>query len=171
MSTSPDLVKYGNRIVDAVKRRPGSILSQQTLKEMWTKRTQNFPAFPWHPTNEYGYGWFIGHIPQTVNPHIKYRDFVWHSGGLMGVSTFLIKKKKLSIFLYSRRVMSETARLFRQLRMFRKGVDVVAGKEREKTKVDLLLDELFALIEFLLPLQWTTMTRTLPATETKAVTQ
>lgn len=97
MSTSPDLVKYGNRIVDSVKKRPGSFLSERTLKEIWTKRTQNYPAFPWHPINEYGYGWFMAHIPKSVNPNIKYRDFVWHSGGLLGVSTFLIIYPELEI--------------------------------------------------------------------------
>ena len=91
MSTTNDLIKFGNLIINSYKNRTDhSIMSYETLKEMWIKRTTNFPNFPWHPNNDYGYGWFIAYISPQVNPNLKHRNFVWHSGGLIGATTFLI---------------------------------------------------------------------------------
>jgi len=54
MSTVDDLIKYGNLIVDAYKGRQGSFLNKDTLAQMWTRRTTQFPKFPYHPNSDYG---------------------------------------------------------------------------------------------------------------------
>ena len=90
LSTVDDLLAYGNLLIDSYHERPNAILKNATLAQVWTRRSQNAPHFPLRPTTEYGYGWFIVHVSESVNPNIQHRDFNWHSGDLFGATTILI---------------------------------------------------------------------------------
>lgn len=65
-----------------------AILSKKTLSKIWTSHTTGLHDEDGEKV-EYGFGWFINasqlELPFTLN----HRNFVWHSGGLDGVTTWL----------------------------------------------------------------------------------
>lgn len=92
LSNVDDLLHYGNLLIDVYHQRPNAIMKNETLTQIWTRRSVKAPNFPavLRTTTEYGYGWMITHVPESVNGALKHRDAVWHAGGLLGASTFLV---------------------------------------------------------------------------------
>lgn len=80
VATLEDLLRWGQKLIDAYHGRPNPILSKKVLAEMWSPVSQ-IKGVPITTANSsYGYGWFVSHHNQ-VN-----RTVVFHAGGLLGVS-------------------------------------------------------------------------------------
>ncbi len=101
LSTVPDLLRYGNLLLDVTKGRPGSVITNATLNQIWTSRTDGLHLETFPPGFGYGYGWVVvdlGKLPPSTNstpPAVaalkayRHKHFRWHNGGLMGTSTYL----------------------------------------------------------------------------------
>src|SRR5699024_10773517 len=79
MSNVPDLLRYGQMLIDTYKGRNSNLVSQEILKQMWTSRTSDLlgdhSQYP--PGTNYGYGWVISDF--TKEPTLKHRHMIWHN--------------------------------------------------------------------------------------------
>lgn len=88
VSTLDDLFHYGQLLINAWKGRPGAILSQKTLKQMWTGQSvPQFGEIATYVKAKYGYGWFISEAGK--NDQLRHRNIIFHAGGLPGVGAHL----------------------------------------------------------------------------------
>lgn len=82
VATLEDLIQYGHLLIDAYKGRQGAILSQKTIKRMWSKHVNKVGAFT--ENSGYGYAWYVSTPPNQLN-----RTVIFHSGGTMGLTSQL----------------------------------------------------------------------------------
>ena len=118
-------------IIDSYKGRPGAILSQKTLKEMWTSRTTKISGNITHFSTgtKYGYGWVITDLDPKLNPNIKHPHFVWHDGGLSGLSTHV------NTFFYSIIITHYTNIILAYDFSRRRGCWRGTGQQRQSPKI------------------------------------
>lgn len=65
-----------------------AILSKTTLAKIWSSLTTGLVDEDGLKV-EYGFGWFIGSTQLEMPFPLNHRHFLWHSGGLSGVTTWL----------------------------------------------------------------------------------
>lgn len=83
VATLDDLLHYGQLLIDAYKGRPGAILSQATIKTMWSTHINSSSLPMFTENSNYGYAWFNSQHNQLN------RFIVFHSGGILGLSAQL----------------------------------------------------------------------------------
>lgn len=87
LSTSDDLVKFGNAMLYAYQNSNG-FLDRDTVKMMWTPVSNTYLG--WDKDGQYGMGWGVI-LSQNNYPFCKSRQFyVTHTGAATGASSALL---------------------------------------------------------------------------------
>ncbi|OTF78767.1 hypothetical protein BLA29_003958 [Euroglyphus maynei] len=91
-STVGDLLKWGQLMLDAFNGRRPTFLKTETVRKMWKSHSKNIADIMGAigTQQHYGYGWFISNLTNSANANLRYKDYIWHSGGLMGTTTMLM---------------------------------------------------------------------------------
>jgi len=91
VSNIPDLLKYGQLLIDAYRGRNGGILSHSTMKQIWMSHTGGLTDFSKNTTVSYGYGWRVWNegFKEKLPFEISHKRYVSHSGGAMGLITWM----------------------------------------------------------------------------------
>ena len=90
-SNIPELLAYGQLLIDASRGMPDAILSHKTSKLMWMPHTGGVVDFDKKTPVNYGYGWRIWSesFPEKLPFNITHPRYVSHSGGAMGLITWM----------------------------------------------------------------------------------
>lgn len=93
ISTTGDLLKYGQRLIDAYHGRGEDIVPQAVLKEMWTSQVAPPQGVASFIQSEYCLGWGKA----VNNSKLRYPHFYWHTGKVYRLSLPLLLISTLPI--------------------------------------------------------------------------
>ncbi|KAH9409048.1 hypothetical protein TYRP_011322 [Tyrophagus putrescentiae] len=91
LSNVPELLAYGNLMINAYKGRPNGLVSQKTMTTMWTSHTVGLQDLEEHGKASYGYAWFVynNSTREKMSFEVEHRDYVTHSGGAAGLTSWM----------------------------------------------------------------------------------